>query len=250
MAPHASVGKTRRVSFSGRLVMFVTLLFAATLLAAILIGRALSPWWLGYVVGLLLALPILAFAIDRWLQPAAGVVEALTNGADSLRDADFSVTIAAPRDDELADLVAAHNRLGQALRLERQTLYQRELLLDTVIQTTDIALVLCNARGRIVYSNTAARQLLNAGRPVNGEDFKALADALPRAISDAVQRGGQGLFTIDADEPQTYHLSCNEFMLNAQRHSLYLLKQLTQELKPARSSNLEKGHPAHQPRTQ
>ena len=230
MATQEPVVPTRHISLAGRIAAFVALVFAVAMLLGLLVSRALEPWWLGYLVALLIGLPVIFIGVDAWLRPTVGVVQALTSGADSLRDADFSVTIAAARDDELADLVVAHNRLGEALRQERQTLYQRELLLDTVIQTTDIALVLANAGGRIVYSNAAARELLNAGRPVNGGDFAVLIDALPAAFGDAVRDKGQGLFTIDGDEPQTYHLSSSEFMLNAQRHRLFLFKHLTQEI--------------------
>ncbi|MEO1037752.1 MAG: HAMP domain-containing protein, partial [Pseudomonadota bacterium] len=219
-----------RFSLAGRIVAFVAVVFVLVTLLAATMSRALSPWWLAWVVSLAIGLPILAVAINVWITRTADVIEAVASGADSLRDADFSVTIATAGGDELSHLVAAHNRLGEALRTERQTLYQRELMLDTVIQTTDIALVLSNASGRIVYSNAAARQLLNNGRPINGEDFEAMLASLPEAFRNAALSGGSGLFTIDGDEPQTYHVSSSEFMLNAQRHRLYLLKQLTQEL--------------------
>ena len=230
MALPPSRTSTRYLSLAGRLVAFTVAVFCVAILAGLGVARLVEPWWLGFVIALLVGIPLLAFGIDMWLRPAVGVIEALASGADSLRDADFSVTIAASGNDELAELVAAHNRLGQALRQERQTLYQRELLLDTVIQTTDIALVLCNAYGHVVYSNASARQLLHAGKPVNGEELVALVGNLPQAFGDALRRGDPGLFTVEADEPQTYHLSVNEFMLNAQPHKLYLVKHLTQEL--------------------
>jgi len=47
-------------------------------------------------------------------------------------------------------------RACDLLRRERLDLHQRELLLDTVIQTTPLVLVLTNSAGRIVYSNIAA----------------------------------------------------------------------------------------------
>ncbi|MEM8983250.1 MAG: ATP-binding protein [Pseudomonadota bacterium] len=205
--------------------VFVVVTFASAWLA-----QQITPWWLAWLLGLIAGLTLIAFAFDAWWRRASNVIDAVASGADSLRDADFSVTIASPRGHELAALVASHNRLGEALRTERQSLYQRELMLDTVMQATDIALVLCNATGRVVYSNTAARQLLNSGRPINGEAFAGLLDDVPSAFRTAIDSGGQGLFTVDGEEPQTYHVAQSEFMLNAQRHELTLFKQLTQEL--------------------
>ncbi|MEM8817715.1 MAG: ATP-binding protein, partial [Pseudomonadota bacterium] len=47
---------------------------------------------------------------------------------------------------------------------------------------------------------------------------------------EAVRGERNGLFTLETDDPQTWHLSQDTFTLNAQRHRLYLFKQLTQEL--------------------
>jgi len=63
---------------------------------------------------------------------------------------------------KLGQLVKAYNTLGALMRRERLDLYQRELLLDTVIQTTPLVMVLTNSGGRIVYSNIAARNCFTA----------------------------------------------------------------------------------------
>ena len=194
------------------------------------VSRALDPWWLGWVIALLVAIPIVWVGVERITAPTINLIRAVTDGIDSLRDSDFSVSIADQGRSEVATLIAAHNQLGDALRTERQTLYQRELLLDTVIQTTDIALVLTNRNDRIVYSNAAARQLMNAGKPINGLHYPSLLDGLPGAFREAVGEDRDGLFTVEADEPETWHLSQEAFTLNAQPHRLYLFKQLTQEL--------------------
>ncbi len=179
---------------------------------------------------MVLALPLLFFMVGRIVKPVSRVIHALTDGSQSLRDNDFSVSVALDRNDELGELVGAHNALGGALREERQSLFQRELLLDTVIQSTDIALLLTNKGQRVVYSNAAARQLFNKGQAVNGHAFTDLVNASPAAFSETVARGRDGLFTLDEDEAQTWHFSKRVFTLNAQAHSLYLFKQLTHEL--------------------
>ena len=76
------------------------------------------------------------------------LLRAVTDGISSLRDRDFSVSIAVDKRDEFGELIEAYNSLGAALRSERQSLYQRELLLDTVIQSTPLALVLTNLPSR------------------------------------------------------------------------------------------------------
>jgi len=153
------------------------------------------------------------------------------DGIVSLRDHDFSMSISSPSDAELSALTNAYNSLGDVLRRERLDLYQRELLLDTVIQTTPLALVLTDAGERVIYSNVAARQLLSAGRRLEGLDFGAVLAGSPAPLREALGGGGDTLFTMDvAGEAQVYHLSQRGFLLNARPHRLMLLKQLTREL--------------------
>jgi two-component system nitrogen regulation sensor histidine kinase NtrY len=110
-------------------------------------------------------------------------------------------------------------------------LHQRELLLDTVIQTTPLVMVLTNSAGRIVYSNIAARQLFHSGRKLEGLDFMGLLQQSPAPLREAVTGNTDTLFTMEvAGESQVYHLSQRRFHLNAQPQQLLLLKQLTREL--------------------
>ena len=128
-------------------------------------------------------------------------------------------------------MVTAYNALGDLLRRERLDLHQRELLLDTVIQTTPLVMVLTNTSGRVVYSNIAARQLFNAGRKLEGLDFLELLQQSPAPLREAVTGNTDTLFTMEVEgEPQVYHLSQRRFHLNAQPQQLFLLKQLTREL--------------------
>ncbi len=159
------------------------------------------------------------------------LLRALTDGITSLRDRDFSVSIAADKSDEFGELIGAYNSLGAVMRSERQSLYQRELLLDTVIQSTPLALVLTNTNGAIVYSNLAARQLLLKGRKLEGFSFNAILESAPEPLREAVAGGQDTLFSMMVEqEAEIFHLSLRRFVLNAQIHHLYLLKKLTREL--------------------
>ena len=211
----------------------------AVLVAIVAVGLATAitalKWtgspWVTALIGLAVALPVswwgAKLATGRWSQ----VVKAVRDGVLSLRDHDFSMSIAPVPQGELKELVLAYNSLGDLLRRERLDLYQRELLLDTVIQTTPLVMVLTNSAGRIVYSNIAARQLFHDGRKLEGLEFPALVADAPAPLREALRATEDTLFTMDvAGEPQVYHLSQRGFLLNAQPHRLVLLKQLTREL--------------------
>ena len=223
--------KRRWFSFEGKLTLCVALLVLVISVIGVSIQFLTGNLLLSLILTVAIAIPLGLWAIRTFMAPVNRLLQALIGGVSSLRDNDFSISIAETRRDELGDLVRMYNELGAALRDERQDLFQRELLLDTVIQSTPLALVLANARGAIVYSNTAARKLFLDGRRLEGHSFAKLLQKSPAAMKDAVAGGRDGLFTVEADaEQETYHLSHREFVLNAQAHQLYLFKHLTREI--------------------
>jgi nitrogen fixation/metabolism regulation signal transduction histidine kinase len=149
----------------------------------------------------------------------------------SYREGDFSLSLVADRNDELGELMTAHNELSAALRLQRAHLVQRELLLDTVMQNSPMALVLVDAHERIAYANIAARHLLSEGRSLNGLRFGDALTRAPPALRGAAASQGDSLFSTEIDGvEETFHLSQRAFILQGQTFRLYLLKRLTREL--------------------
>ncbi len=218
-------------SFEGKIVAAALLALLLVSAPAAWLAARMEPWWLAWCLCLIPAIIILVLLLRRLLRPTEQLFAALGDAVSSLKDSDFSVSLAEDRDDELGELVRAYNELGDVLRTERQSLYQRELLLDTVMQSAPTALVLCNANDRIVYCNTAARHLFADGKPLNGHAFAEILATRDAAFSQAVAAGLSGLFTVERDEePDTYHLAHSQFTLNAQPHQLYLFKQLTHEI--------------------
>jgi two-component system, NtrC family, nitrogen regulation sensor histidine kinase NtrY len=218
-------------SLSGRFAATLALAAVVTAAAAAVAAHALRSASLGFLVGLLLTTPLIAWLGMRATKPWSSVLNAVSSGIGSLRDRDFSVSITPRGGSELVELVTAYNSLGDVLRRERLDIYQRELLLDTVLQTTPLALTLTNAAGRIVYGNIAARQLLRGGRKLEGLALEALLEESPAALREALKSEGDMLFTMEVGgEPEVYHLSRRGFVLNGQPHELLLLKQLTREL--------------------
>jgi len=173
-------------------------------------------------------------AARAFLAPLLGMLRALGGTVISYRDGDYSFGLHWSRNDEIGDLVAAHNALGEVLRDQRLGLVQRELLLDTMVQHTPVAMLLVDAARKVVFANVAARQLLNEGRRLEGTAMEALLATTFASLREAVERGGDGLFSAGAggdDEDEIYHLSRRAFTLNGRKHELFLLRQLTRELR-------------------
>ena len=231
----------RRKRFRLSLVTRWSALVGTLLAVGILIALALDHLMPGQplaVLGicLLCVVPIAIITLRSQVQPILSLFRALEGTVTSYRDGDFSFSLHWPQNDELSDLIAAHNALGEVLREQRLALVQRELLLDTMVQNTPVAMLLVTeppgAAGRvIVYANVAARQLLGGGHKLEGHALHDVLDKTP-ALVEALARGGDGLFTAgDGEEEEVYHLARRNFSLNGRRHELLLLRQLTAELR-------------------
>ena len=213
-----------------RVSLFLALLGLVTLGALALVDLEL-PYRVAAMACATVAYGALAWWVRRSLRQQELVLDALADGISSLHDADYSMSIAEPRDAKLRALVTAYNALGGKLRSQRQDLFQRELLLDTVIQASPLALILTNATGTILYANLAARQLLCAGRKLEGLALSPLLEPMPPSLREALEDTRDRLFTTTIkDDAEVFHVSHRQFLLNGQPHRLRLLKQLTREV--------------------
>ncbi len=210
----------------GSLVWRVALIACALVAGAVGLAQVVGPW-----IATAIALPVTIYVVRRAFAPSLAMFRALTGTVTSYRDGDFAFSLSWKRNDELGELVDAHNALGDTLRQQRVGLVQRELLLDTMVQHTPVAMLLFDQAERVVYGNLAARKLLGDGRRLEGESMRAILDAGPEAFRDAVARGGDGLFVVEREgEEDVYYLARSHFRLNARPHELFVLRQLTTEL--------------------
>ena len=220
-----------RQSLAGRIAVVVAATAAVVAAVAILFDRWLQAPVLAGAAALLATLPLALWLTDRMFSGWSRSLRAVADGIASLKDRDYSVSVTPTGPDEIGDLTAEYNALGDRLRRERLDLYQRELLLDTVVQTTPLALVLTNANDHVVFGNIAARQLFREGRKIEGLRFADLLAEAPQPLREAVEGGVDTLFTVaDGPDAEVFHLSSRPFTLNSQPHRLLLFKQLTREM--------------------
>jgi nitrogen fixation/metabolism regulation signal transduction histidine kinase len=209
------------------LIFIVAITAAASTWAERWFGNPLFSWLLILAASLL---PVLWLS-SRIMRPIQQMLRALSGTVASYREGDFSLSLVADRDDELGELMTAHNELAAALREQRAHLVQRELLLDTVMQNSPVALVLVDANDRIAYANIASRHLLSGGRSLQGLRFRDALTQAPAALQGAAAEQGDSLFSTEIEGvEETFHLSQRAFILQGRTFKLYLLKRLTREL--------------------
>ena len=224
-----------RVSLSGRFAFSMGLSLVAA--AAVSAWTASLDWPPGsvFLSGLLVGVPFGAWMVARAFRPVRKTLRTLTDGVRSFQENDFGLRIAGGGDDELGELVSLYNRLGDTLRRERNEIYQRELLLDTVLQGAPMAIVLVNELDRVAYANAAARSLFGQSRRLAGRALPELLDGAPPEIrrpvaaeEDAIVTGVQA--GADGDG-ETFRVIHRRFHLNTQEHRLIVVERMTAELK-------------------
>ncbi len=176
---------------------------------------------------LFLGLIIAAITMRAPMRRIRRNLSALVDGVRGFADDDFSLRLHVTGHDEIADLVAIYNEIGNILRDQRNESVQRELLFETVLQASPLSMILTSGHGRIVFVNRAARDLFGAGDRIEGRRLDELAEQVP-ALREALRATGGALFTVDGE---TFQLSQRTFYLNTREHVLYLIARLTQDLR-------------------
>ncbi|HMB58633.1 MAG TPA: hypothetical protein VKN35_01865, partial [Xanthomonadales bacterium] len=237
-----TVKRNKKTSLQGRFTFYLAVLLIACVSLAVFLTLHLKAWPLVIPVIVLLTFIAVLALVRSFFSPIETTLQALSSGVTSFRDHDYSVTIANQRDDELGELVEVYNSLAKVLREERFALFQRELLLDTVIQSSAVAVLIVNAGGAIVFCNSEAQDVLMppkdsvTGAQVSsngmlGENLFVASGRRSATLAAALESGKDGLFSLaEWDEPEVFHLTCRRFTLNAQVHQLFLLKKMTREI--------------------
>ncbi|WP_243618934.1 PAS domain-containing sensor histidine kinase [Aliidiomarina sp. B3213] len=164
----------------------------------------------------------------RWaIRPLLKEIQALNLHAQNLQDGSFNTSANQLKIRELDNLAESLQSMSKQLRQERAALNQRELLLDTILQSSPLALVLTDSRDTIIMSNPSARQLFTGGRAIDGSKLADVSSTIT-PLENAICKKQQGLLRLP--DQSVWHLSINQFKLNHNQHWLYLLKPLTREI--------------------
>jgi two-component system nitrogen regulation sensor histidine kinase NtrY len=192
-------------------------------------GRLLIP------LAVVLTCPLFFLIARRFIHRGMrDAIVAVSDGLLSLTENDYTIRLVLDRTDEAGMLIYRFNTLTERLRREHNDVYQREMLLETVLGATSMIVVICNEARRVVYANAAARQFFRCGggRP-EGQTLDDLLQSAPPEVQQAARAPADILFTWErpgAQEQETYHLSKRYFELSVRKHTLFLLRPLTKEL--------------------
>jgi nitrogen fixation/metabolism regulation signal transduction histidine kinase len=206
-----------------------------------------SPWLFGITTIMLLALAVFRYRC-YYLQNHQ-IMQTLLHGLRNLQDGDFSISLADNAENKSqsqAQVVSLFNQVIDKLRQEKQSLYQRELLLDKVVNASDVVTVLVNHRDTIIFANRAAEHFFYQTSML-GMSWKSLLEEKVPELSQHDDKDNAiiQLMLAQLNEEnnsennvndaamkteQSWHLSRHHLKLHGSRHKLTLLKPITQAM--------------------
>jgi nitrogen fixation/metabolism regulation signal transduction histidine kinase len=199
---------------------------AFTLAVGFLLRRMGVSELAAFAAALLVAAPLFLWSALRVVRMVDDSLTAVEEGLRAFRDADFSMRLAPNGGRRLTTVKEIYNSVADALRTQRNEVYQKELLLDTILQRTPVAVVLVTGAGRVAYSNAAAREWFESR--LDGLHFQDVEAGLAAPVREALDARVDTLVTVGEE---TFHLSQRSFTLNTIDHRLVLVERLTAELR-------------------
>jgi nitrogen fixation/metabolism regulation signal transduction histidine kinase len=179
-------------------------------------------------VGLLAGIPFVLWSAGRMIHTVDFALIGLEDGLRAFRDGDFSMRLEPTGGRRLSGVKELYNGVADVLRAQRNDVYQKELLLDTILQRTPVGVVLVTSTDRIVYSNAAARELFASGSRLDGHRFADVVQQLAAPMRESLDARADTIVNL-LDE--TFHVSQRMFSLNTVEHRLVLVERLTAELR-------------------
>lgn len=212
-----------------RLIVILGLLHSALMLA---VYYYLPQYPLSVTTLLVLSLLATFFLLKHQFERHQVILSSLDHGLQSLRDNDFSVSLRQQKEQSYNSLINAFNQTSETLRQERQRLYQREMMLDKVLNASPVVTILVDHRDTIVFTNNSAQQAFELNGSIVGRQWTQLVESLAPEFQHALNHHGESIFTLtDAKgAQQAWHVTHSSVVIHQAHHKLFLLKTITQEL--------------------
>jgi len=212
-----------------RLIVILGLLHSALMLA---VYYYLHQYPLSIITLLVLSLLATFFLLKHQFKRHQVILSSLDHGLQSLRDNDFSVSLRQQKEQSYNSLINAFNQTSETLRQERQRLYQREMMLDKVLNASPMVTILVDHRDTIVFTNNSAQQAFELNGSIVGRQWTTLVESLAPEFQHALNHHGESIFTLTdvKGAQQAWHVTHSSVVIHQAHHKLFLLKTITQEL--------------------
>src|SRR3954447_18364367 len=219
-----------------RFVLYAVAVNVAAVIAALpwLLDRRHRPW-------LLLAQALFALSLFvglRLVRRLFRTLSVIEEGAQFLRERDFTARLRETGQPELDRLVGVYNQMADHLREEPTRLTEQHHFLGQILEQSPSAIVVLDFQGAVELCNPAAERLL--GTPASacrGRPLAALETPVGRALATLAPGESRVLST-----PDGRRLKCRRgaFQERGFSRGFLMVDELTEELRQAEKGAYEK----------
>ncbi|RFM28517.1 sensor histidine kinase [Deminuibacter soli] len=205
-------------------ILFIALLHLTALVLSYYVFRENKLLFIAAEAVIILSV-ILSWQLFRQLlQP----LKLLTDGAEAMKDKDFTVKFLPVGSYEMDRLILVYNQMMDALRTERTRQEQQHLFLEKLIYTSPTGIIILDFDNNIQQVNPKALQLLD----VKAEDLRAQSiHTLTHPVFKQMQQlasGQSATFTINGTA--TYKLQKSHFIDRGFPRHFVMIEELTAEI--------------------
>lgn len=171
--------------------------------------------------------------LRRTLLQQASILHLLEDGLLHMLDNNFAISLPSENAKNSAKILSLFNQVTDKLRVERQHIFQRELLLDKVVNESSVVTVLVNHKDIIVFANHAAKQWFEpSSKAMIGANWTPLFQEITPLFYQQLSEQGSAICTVEMGDArsQSWHVSRSPLKLNGASHTLYLFKPMTEAL--------------------
>ncbi|MDX2270790.1 MAG: ATP-binding protein [Cyanobacteriota bacterium] len=181
--------------------------------------------------GLLLSLGAGAWLLSRFFAPLG----MLRQGADMLRESDFSSRIAPTGQSEMDTLIAVFNAMLSSLREERLKTEEQRHLLGAILEQTPTGIIICDFDGRVGSMNPSAKALL--GDIALGTSIDELPEPFSRTCASLLGAKQSEVLALGIRRVRCTRI---EFFDRGFARSAYLFDEMTEELRRSEKAAYDK----------
>ena len=218
------------MSLRRRVLLYLVVVHVGLAVLVILTLRA-WPWVLIPVeAGLVASFLLGAHLVRRTFLP----MELVRMGAQLIGEGDFSTRLRPVGIPETDGLVGVFNRMIDRLREERLRHEEQNLFLDRVLAASPAGVVTLDFDGRVAQANPAAERIL--GPSVTGKPPSEIVGPVAAAMSAVELHGSR----VAASGGRRFKVSRTEFYDRGHPRTVFLLEELTEELRASERAAYEK----------
>jgi PAS domain S-box-containing protein len=218
-------------------VLFIAYLVLIHLVFAGVSGYLLRNerlWLLAIEACFSLSLLASLYLLKKMYEP----IELVRNGAEFIRESDFSVQLRPTGKKELDAIIEVYNQMMTALREERLLLTEKNFLLEKIMAVSPSAIVILDFESRTTLLNPSAERLFgNKTKNIVGKKMEEIGSPIADELS-RIQTGESRM--LNASRNRRFRATKSAFIDRGFSRPFFIIEELTEELRRSEKEAYEK----------